>query len=373
MSIKIIKKGVNSKGFIALLVLFLFPSFAFSQTLQPSDLSDTQQGPNIQQISADTNKLIQQTLDESVKNSISLEINPEYPEAFEDTTVKITSTLVDLMRANVSWYLNGKLKDGGLGKNLFMFRTGKIGEINTISAVITTVDGLEIKRQISINPTNFDIIWEADTYVPPFYKGKALAIARSAVKIVALPDFYSGGKQINPKDLVYVWRDNNKDAPFTDSSGYGKNVLSLSMSQILRDTNISVETSSRAKSIRSQQNIILAPQNTRLLFYESNPVEGIIYEKAISGTFNLTREDFSVKAEPYFFSNKSRSGGNLSYGWFLGGKKITPDSSEQITLKQTGNSSGVSSLSLTIENLTNIFEQASKSFTLNFKKESLSF
>lgn len=363
MSIKIINRGVNPKGFIALLVLFLLPSFAFSQTLPAGD----------QTLDVSIFDQIQDMANKQLRESITSDMSPAYPGPMEDVVIKLSSASTDLMRANISWYVGGKLKDNGVGKTTFAFRTGRVGDESVVDIVIKTTEGVRADKKIIVNPADLELAWEADSYVPPFYKGKALPTAQGKIKIIALPDFISGNKRLDSKTLVYLWKDIGTDRKLTSNSGYGKNVLYQTMPHIFSDENISVGVSSLGNSIKAQRKIFVEPTETSLLFYENNPVEGILYENAIPNIFTLTKEDFSVKAEPYFFSNKDRSGGRLSYEWSLGDKEIKPDTNEQVTFKQAGSGTGVSSVSLTLRNLANIFEQTSGSFTLNFKKESPSF
>ncbi len=363
MSKKIIKRGVGLGGFIALLALFILPSFAFSQTSPAPD----------QTIDMSIFNQIQDTANEYLRKSITLDMSPIYPGPTEDVVIKLSSASTDLLRANISWYVDGKLKDGGIGKNTFTLRTRGAGDASVVDVVIKTVEGIRADKRVTINPADLELVWEADSYVPPFYKGKALPTAQGKIKIVALPDFISGNKKLDQKTLVYLWKNEDTDTRLVDNSGYGKNMLYQTMPNVFGNESISVNASSLGNSIKAQKKIFIQPGEVNLLFYESNPVEGIIYENAIPSAFTLTKEDFSVKAEPYFFSNKDRSGGRLSYEWSLGDKKITPDTNEQVTFKQAGDGNGVSLVSLTLRNLANIFEQASGSFTLNFKKEGSSF
>ena len=363
MSLKITKNGFSLRALVALFALFLFPIFAFSQTSPTPD----------QTFDMSIFDQIQDTANEYLRKSIVPDMSPAYPGPMENVVIRLSSASTDLGRANISWYVDGKLKDGGIGKTTLAFRTGRIGDTSVVDIVIKTTEGIRADKKVVISPADLELVWEADSYVPPFYKGKALPTAQGKIKIVALPDFMSGNKKLDPKTLVYLWKNDDTDTRLVDSSGYGKSALSQNMPHIFDNESVSVTVSSLGNSIKAQRRIFVEPEETSLLFYENNPVEGILYENAIPSTFNLTKEDFSVKAEPYFFSNKDRDGDMLSYEWSLGDKEIKPDTNEQVTFKQEGGGSGVSSVSLTLRNLANIFEQTSGSFTLNFKKEGLAF
>ena len=145
-------------------------------------------------------------------------------------------------------------------------------------------------------------------------------------------------------------------------------MISLEMHIIIHDRTIRVGVSSLGNSIRAKKEIMVSPESVRVLFYESNPVEGVRYENTLGATYNLDGEEFSIKAEPYFFSTKDRNSGKLSYGWLLGNKKVVPDSSEIITFKQEGGGTGAETVLLAVRNIANLFQQSSASFVLNFKK-----
>ena len=365
----------NNKFMFAVAVFFAFfliPSFfVFSQS-QPDPAYKYFQlmFPDADPGTLDTlNAVRERAKDIVVSESISLGLTPRYPSPLEDVIIKVTGSGTDLMRANFSWYFDGKLKDEGVGKTSFLFRTGNVGSVGTVRVIVKTVEGLRVDKSITVNPADLEIVWEADGYVPPFYKGKALATPQSRIKIVAVPNFISvTGKKIDQNTLVYLWRDEDANAGLPNDSGYGKKVLSLQMPLLIRDKTVSVEASSIGNSIRAKKEMTIPPENALILFYENNPIEGVRYENALGATYNLEGEEFSIKAEPYFFSSKDRNSGKLSYGWILGNKEVTPDSNEVVTFKREGGVIGSEAVSVAVRNTANLLQQTSAYFVLNFKK-----
>ncbi len=83
-----------------------------------------------------------------------------------------------------------------------------------------------VTKDIPITPEDLDIIWQANSYVPPFYEGKALFPPVGTVSFVAMPGFIdSNGNPVNPKKLIYTWSQDT--TVLGDKSGYGKNVLTV--------------------------------------------------------------------------------------------------------------------------------------------------
>lgn len=355
---------------ILLSFLFFFvatlgiPLFAYSQTLPafqvPSDLLN--QVP-------DANLLIQETRNEYLKKSVILTADPEHPGPLQNVTMKLSSASSDLTRANISWYVNGRLKDSGIGKTSFTVFTGAIGIQSTVDATVNLVEGVRADKEVVITPAGLYLLWEADSYTPPFYKGKALPTPQSALRVVAMTNFFSGGKQLSPQNLIYLWKNEGTDTRLVDSSGYGKQVLYTSMPLLPRPLAIGVDASSLGGSINATGNLSINPEDPEVLFYENNPLEGVIYENVLGGSHVVNKDDFSVKAEPYYFSTTSRADKKLSYVWSLDGKSVTPDSNEVVTFKRVGNGIGSSLVSLSLRNAANIFQQASASFALNFKNQ----
>jgi hypothetical protein len=68
------------------------------------------------------------------------------------------------------------------------------------------------------------LLWEASTYVPPFYKGKSLYSAGADIHVVAIPQVNdSAGNPIPASDLTFKW-EMNGDA-YADHSGLGRDTL----------------------------------------------------------------------------------------------------------------------------------------------------
>lgn len=352
-------------GILLSFVTVLFaPIFAFSQTLPtfqvPSSLLD--QVP-------DANMLIQDTRNEYLKKSVILTTDPQYPGPLQDVSLALSSASTDLSRAAISWYVNGVLAKKGTGETALKVHSGRVGEKTTVDVVVMMVEGVRADKEVIINPADLDLLWEADSYTPPFYKGKALPLPSSNIKIVALPSFFSGGKQLDPKTFVYSWKNEGTDTRFVNDSGYGRSILRTTMPLLPRDMIVTANVSSLGGSITTEKQVAVTPETPHILFYESNPLEGVLYENTIAGGTTIGNEDFSIKAEPYYFSRSDRLAGKLTYGWSLNGKPITPDTNEGVTFRRVGDGVGSFVATLDLRSLANIFEQASESLTLSFKNQ----
>ncbi|MCK5021855.1 MAG: hypothetical protein KAR54_01230 [Candidatus Pacebacteria bacterium] len=293
---------------------------------------------------------------------MQITLSPEFPSANETITAKIEFYSIDLQRTNIIWSINGEIKKETIGGRDFSFRTKDLGEIIVLKVDVYTPNSELFTRQININPTDIDLIWEAETYTPTFYKGKALNTHESVIKIVALPNFIDASKnKIDPKNLIYKWK---KDLSVQgEKSGYAKNTLSFIGPSLLRENIITVEIESMDGKIKGRKLIIIEAQEPEIIFYENDPLLGIKNNLSIENNFNLKSGELKLIAQPFFFS--LTSGNNIQYEWIMNGNIIN-NNTNKIILKKPEEIKGLSTLSLRIQDITKIFQFAENDLNINF-------
>ena len=308
----------------------------------------------------------------SIGGDVTFELSPKNPGAFENVKVTANSYEVDLSKANIAWYLDDILAIEGPAQKIFNFQTGKNGKISNIKFV-ASIDGKNIEKTMSINPADVEIIWEADTYVPPTYKGKALASPKSGVKVMALPHFISDkGNIISSEELVYEWSNNFENI----SSGLGKNSAIITMGTPLGENIVYIKVSTPDGRISAEKEIKIIPENVSIVFYEEKPLDGTNYNSALNGVANFSEKEVTIRGEPYFFSYPdSVNDRNLAFNWTLNGKGITPNEGTPkiITLRNESGREITSSLGLTIENVKRIFQDAGISLMIKSSPGTFNF
>ncbi|GMQ95471.1 MAG: hypothetical protein BMS9Abin13_586 [Patescibacteria group bacterium] len=306
-----------------------------------------------------------EALTDGLEQYMEIITRPKYPDPYEKVSIEAISFLTDLNRAEIFWYVNDKLKERGVGKTRFSFSVGGVRSTSIVDLVIKTTEGKRVDKQISFRPVELSLLWEANTYTPPFYKGRALISPEGALKVVALPNFITaGGTYIPAEKLVYVWK---KDGEVLEKeSGYGKRMFYIKAPIPFWDTNIEVEVSSLGGSLKAGKSVNIFPKNPKVIFYRDNPLGGVQYENAVGGELDLSRTEIAIKAEPYFFSVDDMEE-NLVYSWSMDDRTIEGDK-ERITFRQEEEGGvGISRISLAIQNLARTYQSASRSFLLNFK------
>ncbi|MCR4274632.1 MAG: hypothetical protein NUW02_01095 [Candidatus Campbellbacteria bacterium] len=207
-----------------------------------------------------------------------------------------------------------------------------------------------------IRPT-VEMIWEAHSYIPPFYKGKALYPIGGEVTVLALPPASLG----NPNALTYTWK---RDGQVQGSlSGVGKSSFSFSGSQFGDIPLVVVEVSSgNARAVGALQ---IQQINPVIRFYENKPLEGVALEHALPQTLTTTKKDIALEVYPYFFSANTNNDSSLAYSWSANGKKILDAKGPSIVVQSDEPRSIIMLLSM--NHVAQILQRASTSILVTFE------
>ena len=204
-------------------------------------------------------------------SDISVNLTPENPGPFQDVSISLQSYIVDLDKASINWIVDGKPSPSGTGNKTLRITTGGTGTTTSVIVEITINGTDTIKKNIVIQPAEIDLLWQAiDSYVPPFYKGKALPSSESRIKIVALPQVKIGGKNYRTNDFTYSW--SRSYAVSLPDSGFAKNTFVYKNSYINDSDTVSVVAEAVGSSASARSEITLKPGSPKILFYENNPL-----------------------------------------------------------------------------------------------------
>lgn len=300
----------------------------------------------------------------ALTGDINIKLTPQDPGPNETVTVTLVGYLTDLNRATISWLINGKVVSSGVGQKIFLFQSGRSGEITTVKVNVVTANGEQIEKNFSFSPVGATILWEADTYVPPFYKGKPILSPEARVRVIAIPDTQSSKNSLAAGDLVYTWEKNG--IAQVDASGYRKNSFSFTAPLPFGKTGVSVVVSSLTGSMQSKKIIDLQLSQPFVLFYEQHPLLGVWYNRPFGNNITLNRKEFSISAEPYFFSNDTSDVPTLKYDWSINGN-LAKNYGRTITLRNDTGAKGNSSVSLSMRGLRQTFQSATQNLLVQFE------
>jgi hypothetical protein len=351
--------------FIILLVLgihiIVFTPYVFSQTSQTFDLANPTFNP-LDLINPSTG------LPAGVEEQISIEQIPKIPKPNETVSIRITSYLTDLNKAKITWSQDGTVLTSQIGAVTNQVQAPESGKTSVLTITIVKENGGVFTKTITLSPADVDLIYEAQTYAHPFFKGKKLFTSESVVLFVAVPNFVINGRQIPAENLVYTWKINGSVQQ--QFSGYGKNTFALQGSLIERPTQVEVEVSAINSSLIASQNTVIKSTQPEILIYENNPLLGVIYEQAILGGFLLERNQVDFEAIPYFFSANTKDDINLVYKWSINNTRVATKAPQEnyLLLQNNANEEGRAFVSVVVNQTQKLLQTTSSSLELNFKK-----
>jgi len=326
---------------LSLLVILSFQSFVYSADTIPTQISD-------------------------LEEQVDVTINPRYPQPGETVTISLDAYGIDLDNTKITWSSNGQTLSEGKGQKNITITADAAAKSTVIKAVLLPPNSKRIEKTITITPQSVDVLWEAKTYTPPFYKGKAMFSPQESLKFVAMPD------QISPSSAIFKWT--MDDEVLGSKSGFGKNILTYTGDILLKQVDLSVEVSD-GKGNTAKKNLSLAPLNPEVYIYEDNYLYGKLFNKELSTLFDLGQnQESTISIYPFFYGTNTRSNSNLEYKWTINGQRIdVPTNQNDMTFRNTENINGKSSVGVSVTNTDNYFEDVQKSTLINFNRANVEF
>ncbi len=299
-------------------------------------------------------------------DDFSISANPEFPKELGETVISITSYSTNLTTSKIVWKENGVVVAQEYGLQERSFTAPRNGSSKTITVEATTQSGLKIAKDYILAPQSMDLLWEAvDSYVPPFYKGKALAGEQSLVKVVAIPNFTSRGALLDRTQTVFTWSVGGRQPDGV--SGYNKPSLVFKFSPIKNGETVKVLAESLNGNSQTEDAVSLRPVATDIVFYEASPLLGTLYERAFTRGLRLISNEITLVAEPYFFSAGQNSTSNTTYAWGVDGNSVNPGSDKtRITLRNPGKS-GKATISVAVKHIEKTLQNLTRSIPIVYE------
>lgn len=272
-------------------------------------------------------------------DSFTISVSPQFPAPLSPATLSFLSSSLDLSNATLTVSAGGKEVYRG-SVHPVAVTLGKSGSVTKVVIKIVT-NGQTFTQQVSLVPQDVSLVLEPVSSAPPLYPGKPFVPLEGDVRVVAMANMASAnGKAIDPSQLVYSWTVD--DTSIADSSGIGKAAILAASPLQYRSRTVSVSVNSQDGSLAGGASLSLLPLEPSLRVYENDPLLGLRYDHALSGSFSITDAEASLYAAP--FSLPTTSGAPFVQ-WFLDGNSVQTGNS--ITLRPTGSGQGSSVLSLT--------------------------
>lgn len=298
----------------------------------------------------DVNKIISSMLQDAAAQKpppgkVVLAANPESPSVGEKIEVTASLGLTDKDKAIFSWSVNGVLqKDrSGKGKSSIELTAGPIGSSVKVSVSISGIPEQVSPAFLNIFVSNLALTWYSDTYVPKWYRGKALPSPNSNVTFVAIPSMIVGGKSVPADNVLYSWKLGYND-PVT---GVGLQTYTIPMGDLPAGTSaVEVTAVDPQGQIHKIAQAFVEARAREVVIYPSSPLGGTEYRSA-ANLFKTTKKGmYDFAAEPFFFPVPSRD--LLTFEWSIGSKKPEGSPKNPFLLTVDANVAAASAFPLTV-------------------------
>lgn len=304
-------------------------------------------------------------------SGLVIEASSPNPYPGQEVTITVKSYSIAIDSSTISWSINGKLVQSGVGLKSVRVVAPDLGKSLIVSVGVKLADGGERSDSITIRGSAVDMIAESAGYVPPFFRGKITPRYQNTIKVTAIPHLgtISGGEH-DPKTLIYTWKKGG--TVLENQSGYGKQSVYLTGDIVPRPYDVTVSVASRDGSAQGEGFVSIAAKAPTIQFYVNDPLYGTLFNKAVGPTVRIGSEkETSVLAVPYGFDKPTDGVGNLALTWLINNIKRTElSASESVILRAPSGSAGTSNVRLEIRNTDKFLQGASSGFSASFSGDS---
>jgi len=306
------------------------------------------------------------------KDQIYANVSPENPGPNQSVTISIEAYSFDINNAQFTWKINGSVVNTSIGSKSVTFNTGAVGKKTTVEVVVDPKDRPTISKTFSFTPGEADILWQAEVYSHPFYKGKNLYTPESNVTFVAMPQNQNG--VIEPTKTIFKWSING--TKYADKSGIARNTYTYQGPIIIKPVTVEVETYAPTAGAGDEKqvsvsDITIEPFAPNIRLYEDSPSLGILFNRALRGTFRLTQPEVKIAAYPFFQSITGKNG-EVEYDWIVDDTPVEiPANQNVITLLRKNIDSGTSFIGVQSRLPKAILQTVDTNISLTFDRNSV--
>jgi hypothetical protein len=305
-----------------------------------------------------------------IVEQVSTRMIPSVPKPGDLVSIRVDSYSTDLNKAYVTWTQDGAVASEGVGVVNFYFSAPEAGQRTVIEMAAAKQGGGTVRKTFTVSPADLDLTYEAKTYTPPFYDGRAEFTNSSLVRVVSLPNFVNPdtGEEISPENLVYTWRvDGTVDQSI---SGYGRSAADIRGELVSRGLEIEVEAEALDVDLEARAAILIKDTRPELAVYERHPLYGVVFEQALGESpYPVNEEEISLVAVPYSMDIASLSDPRVEWNWRTSQGK--GPGTPVVTFRPEPGAAGLADASIRI-NHQNFAQYVSGAVKLEFKPVTLS-
>lgn len=295
----------------------------------------------------------------TIADNLTIVATPSAPGPHTPVHLSLESTVTK--SAVATWTVNGRAVSTNEDTGGIDIQTGALGEKTTITASVDGDNGAQTVT-LTLVPTAVDLLLDATSYVPPFFKGRPLASPGTTLRAQALPHFGNTTPVSNDR-IMFTWRQGGAVV----ASGVGKSSVSLAAPPLFGSDTISVEAQSVDGAYAGEASVQLPGIDPNATLYVNNPLTGIEYYDAIQNGAKVPDIETTLIAVPYFTEAQSPNDAQFIYDWKVNGEAVPDGASNasEITINSS-NSTGAANLSLTLSSSANFYLHADQSWNISF-------
>lgn len=285
----------------------------------------------------------------SIVPPFTIVATPSSPSPGESVAIEVPPSSFDGTMANFIWTMDGVSRPdlSGIGRSTFTYTAGVVGSRSQVSVRVLPIGANPASASLTVYVTDLVLTWTADTYIPKWYKGKALPILNSTVHIAAIPSIIIDGDAIPADRLIYTWNVNGE----RKLRGAGLQILTLQEPEQSWNTPTVVLTvEDFAHQVRKEARIGVVVSEPKVVIYQSLPLGGVEFRRGTSAFSSVAPSVIDLQVEPFFFNTTSRY--DLSYQWSIGGIPAAPSATKNpflLTLDMSQQLPGMVALQVEVE------------------------
>lgn len=299
----------------------------------------------------------------SAVQDVTLTLSPTNPAPYQEVSVTLSSYTFDPNTAMITWKNGNTTLLSGIGAKKLSIVMGASGQSVPLSYKAVLADGSTYTGALALSPQSVDMVYESkESYVPPFYEGRALPGEGAVVRVAALPSISEGVTRVPSNSLSYSWYVNGEY--LDQASGIGRSVATIALDYLTNATEVRVLVRSPLGNT-AEKTILIPPHAVMPLVYPYDELLGTNLVHAFFRRMELTG-DITLSLEPYYLSTNNGLNDSSTYNWYLDGLPITPIEKTTISFKPKADSSGTRTLSITVENTKRRLQKAETTLEILF-------
>ena len=297
-------------------------------------------------------------------SDVSITADPSRPSPGAQVRLVAESSFLNLTTAKITWTVDGKTVQDGVGEKEIVVTAPSAGKEMNVSVRVSAL-GESANGSLTLIPGTVDLLFDATSYTPPFYRGRALPSPGAVLRFVAVPHISSRSGPVAASELIYTWR---QDGEVLGSiSGRGRSSAIIGAPPLFGASDISVEVRTADGISGAEVSVRIPAIDPQVTLYLNHPLFGVEYYRAVRDRDVLSDLEATFSAVPYFIAAASPSDRSLRYDWSVNGTPLSASSSaaNEITINAVG-ASGPATISLGLSSPQNFYLDARHSWTISF-------